>query len=758
MNPRGGGPRPHFARILLLLAFFLSGYAALSYETAWVRQLVSLFGVTHHAITTILTVFMLGLAAGAWIAGNLVDRRGLSPLPTFALLELGLGLYAQVFPWLQALAQQLYVSAGAGAELSSSYRTALRFLLGAALLLPPALASGATLPVACKAFVGQGRRLGRALSGLYAANVLGAVLGAGGTTFLGIGLLGFPGTAWLASFTSVAAAGLALFAWRLTALSAAAPTSPQVSAASSLRHPAALAYLVAGFAGLGGEVLWTRVFSQQGPNSATGVFGLVLVAYLLGHATGAGPLFRVLRRRWEPASLVAPLLAGMALCFGIAVALMAWAPPLGGGLSLVRGLGLQLLPGWEPVLVLGVVAPAAASGALFPLAASLTISGPAGVGRGAGGLSALATIGGIGGSLVAGFWVLPQLGAVRGVGALALLCGLSAVALALRQSGGGVSRLAWAGGGALGAGGLAVLVALAPPWAHLPLFPASRVVAFSEGRNTSAAVVEPPRGERYLYVHGEIVTGGGTDVSLAWALAPYARSCTVIGLGAGMVVEQALEQPSFETVRAVDFASELLGLMPSLDPERDEALKDPRFAFVDDDGRHALLTSPLQHDIIVNDAAIYAWYLELSTLEFNRLVRSRLAPEGLYVGRLHAELITDEAWRRQIATFLAVFPNAALWSTRGGEFGMLVGRNGERPVDRLAAELPAALYHEPRELWMDAAQLRAWVGDAAPLTDARPMHIPATFAYLRPGAVHGLRTGPPHPSSTSGQRPGAPIP
>jgi len=105
--PGPGATEGHLARWLLLAAFILSGYAALTYEMMWVRQLVSLFGVTYHSITTILTVFMAGLALGSVIAGQFIDRLRLSPLKVFALLEVFLGLYAQAFTTIRNLIEEL---------------------------------------------------------------------------------------------------------------------------------------------------------------------------------------------------------------------------------------------------------------------------------------------------------------------------------------------------------------------------------------------------------------------------------------------------------------------------------------------------------------------------------------------------------------------------------------------------------------------------------------------------------------------------
>jgi MFS family permease len=72
--------------ILLLLCFFLSGFAALLYETAWAREFAFVFGTSEFAVASVLAAYMVGLAAGAAVAARLVSRVR-RPILTYALLE-----------------------------------------------------------------------------------------------------------------------------------------------------------------------------------------------------------------------------------------------------------------------------------------------------------------------------------------------------------------------------------------------------------------------------------------------------------------------------------------------------------------------------------------------------------------------------------------------------------------------------------------------------------------------------------------------
>ena len=82
--------------VVLHLLFFLSGAAALVCEVAWVRSLSLIFGGSHLAVTTVLAVFMGGLALGGVALGRRADRAA-NPLRLYDLLELGVAGFALLF-------------------------------------------------------------------------------------------------------------------------------------------------------------------------------------------------------------------------------------------------------------------------------------------------------------------------------------------------------------------------------------------------------------------------------------------------------------------------------------------------------------------------------------------------------------------------------------------------------------------------------------------------------------------------------------
>ena len=173
----------------VLILFFGSGAAALIYEVSWVRALTLQFGSTSLAVSTVLTLFMGGLALGAWVAGRHADHT-MSPLTTYGLIEIALALYALITPVLFPLLIPIFEWAGSTISPDLWAVSLVRFVIAAVLLLPPTALMGATLPVLSRHHVVRGGEGRRGAAWLYGVNTLGAFVG---TVCAGFLLLPTPG-------------------------------------------------------------------------------------------------------------------------------------------------------------------------------------------------------------------------------------------------------------------------------------------------------------------------------------------------------------------------------------------------------------------------------------------------------------------------------------------------------------------------------------------------------------------------------------
>lgn len=153
--------------------FFLSGFAALTYQVAWQRKLFSVVGIDVVSVAIIVSAFMLGLGIGGVIGGFIADRKQ-SLVSWFAGLEFGIGVFGlmstSIIGWL-------------GYWLPTADLPSIVVFSLIVLLLPTAL-MGATLPILVIHVNRTIANVGVSTGVLYFYNTLGAALGALSTGFL----------------------------------------------------------------------------------------------------------------------------------------------------------------------------------------------------------------------------------------------------------------------------------------------------------------------------------------------------------------------------------------------------------------------------------------------------------------------------------------------------------------------------------------------------------------------------------------------
>ena len=127
-----------------------SGFAALVYQTSWLRLFRLVFGSTTEATAAVLAVFMGGLGVGSYVLGKMADRSR-RPLALYAWLEGGITIGALISPWLIGLLGSLYLRTGGTEALGPSLSTAVRLLLSVLVMAVPTFLMGGTLPAAVRA-------------------------------------------------------------------------------------------------------------------------------------------------------------------------------------------------------------------------------------------------------------------------------------------------------------------------------------------------------------------------------------------------------------------------------------------------------------------------------------------------------------------------------------------------------------------------------------------------------------------------------
>ncbi|MDI6798314.1 MAG: fused MFS/spermidine synthase, partial [Desulfatibacillaceae bacterium] len=410
-----------FLETFVYFLFVVSGACSLIYQLVWVRIFSLEFGSTTLGVATVVAVFLGGLAAGALVGGK-ISARLKRPLAAYGAIELTLTAFVALSPWTIAWALSTLLNA-AGPLVHGSFGllTLLRFFAAVALLAPPTLLMGATLPVLSTWMEQRAGQGSYRASSLYSWNTFGATIG---VAFGGFWLL--PQVGMQKSLLIAASANLFIAVFCLVAGSRIAPareiaapkkTGPVKDAPVDKADPRLLlggiGIALAGAAAMICQVVWTRVATLV-LGASVYSFTVVLGVFLAGLALGALFVTWACHKKHQSTGAVL-----QALLMGGAVAIIAtgyvfsflpaWAvglhSPIRSGAGAFSLLQLQLAIAaallFVPVLILGGIFPAA----LLALARETKAIGSE-VGR----LYAWNIAGSVSGVLLAGFILLPLFG------------------------------------------------------------------------------------------------------------------------------------------------------------------------------------------------------------------------------------------------------------------------------------------------------------------------------------------------------------
>ena len=163
-------------RRIVLVAIGLSGFAALGAEVVWTRLLSLMLGATVYTFSIILAVFLLGLGLGSSL-GALLARSVARPRVALGGCQ---AMLAVATAWTAfAITHSLpYWPVNPALALSPWFTFQLDLARCLWAILPAAILWGASFPLALAAVASGRQDAGRVVGGVYAANTVGAILGA----------------------------------------------------------------------------------------------------------------------------------------------------------------------------------------------------------------------------------------------------------------------------------------------------------------------------------------------------------------------------------------------------------------------------------------------------------------------------------------------------------------------------------------------------------------------------------------------------
>lgn len=655
--------RPGLRRAVLAAAF-LSGAAGLVYETAWLRMLGLAVGSTTLGVCLLLSVFMGGLALGAWAFGSRADASP-APLRFYAALELLLAACGVAAPLLFHSAQSPWA---------------------AMLLLGPTALMGGTLPILIRAIGGAGQA-GRDGAELYFSNTAGAACGVLAGGLLLVPALGVSGASSAAAAANGLAAALAWQASRGWSPAQATPVGPEEPPAATWAVWAAFALM--GMFGLAFETVWMRLLSLVTGSTAQ-AFTLALAVFLVASAVGSrlvAPWVDRLRWRLGALGLLQVLLAGSALA---TTAVFNALPGL-----YLRGVALfgASAHGILDAVAAGAVflVPSILMGMSFPFFTRLA-SRPGNSGGGFGLAYGANAAGAAAGSWVAAFVLVPRLGLSGAAAFFPLAYGLLGAALIAREADRRFKVVTpWA------------LVAALSAWAFTPVLPPEiihsgvflhtpalvragqdrsllhghlfrrRLLSAEDGVHASVAVWQEPSGLLSLVINGKPDASDGADMPTQLlaghlpmltlrAAGRVPRRVFILGMGSGVTAGAVLRHP-VASAEVVEIEPAVVRAAPLFARANGGVLSDPRLHVTSGDGRRALRDAAGGYDAIVSEPS-NPWIAGMSHIfsaEFFASARGKLAPGGVFCQWLPLYGMTPEALASGLATLRGAFPYVAAW-------------------------------------------------------------------------------------------------
>ena len=679
----------------LLVLFLFSGATALVYQVVWTRLLTLFFGSTILAVSTVLAVFMGGLAIGSALLGKKADTVT-EPIRFYGWLELIIGVLAIATPLTFSAIEKFYVLIHGYMDLSFWEAALVRFGLSTLLLLPPTIMMGGTLPVLSKVFLNEsGTNTGRSISTLYFINTAGAVIG---TLAAGIFLLQLLGIQNLLLVAGLINLGIFAFAYRMPRMQMAQPagepsarTGHDSAMTPRWSRNAVLAVLVLFFSGMAAliyEVAWTRVLTLV-IGSSTYAFTIMLATFLFGIALGSVLVGRYSAHRKPGLGLLAvcQILIG-ALALGTS-AIFGLLPDAFVSLFGAVGENYSLFLAANFLLCFLVMVPATLfMGASFPVASALVVENFGSSGQRIGLLYAGNTVGAILGAFLTGFVLLPKMG-IQNTLILTvyinLVSGLVLSLFILAKQGGGQRFLAPAV-----AASLILFLAFVwqPSWDTLKMTSGPYAYAvqyqkmpidarlarikqlyYREGPMATVSVIQEGKHVR-LAVDGKTDAGNYRDMTtqvfaghLPMLVRPDAREVLIVGYASG-ITAGAVGRHDVSGIDCVEIEPAMREASQFFSEENFHIIDDPRFRLIVDDARSYVLGSKKKYDVIISEPSNpwQAGSSRLFTREAFVNARSSLKKGGLMAQWMHLYGVDVETFRLVVRTFQSVFPHVSLWA------------------------------------------------------------------------------------------------
>jgi spermidine synthase len=773
-------------RIFILALFFSSGAVGLIYEVVWSRMFTLVFGSTVFAVTTVLTAFMAGMALGSYYLGRYADKHK-NPLKIYAYLEIGIGIYAVILPFILSGTDFIYVFLHHALNANFYLFSIVRFILCFIVLVIPTTLMGGTLPVMSKALTNRANRIGWTVGTLYSINTFGAVIGCFLAGFVLVHAMGVLFTTYLAAGINIIIALIILLVFnRRNFLTEEGKfeskekedtkNEAQILPKNSGRI-ALIVFGISGFCALAYEVLWTRVLVLF--LGSTGyAFATMLSAFLCGIAIGSILMARFADKRKDLLTTLG--IVQIVIALSAILLIPVYGKLYDVGMTFTGAGWLNFFLSRYALSFLVMLVPTIFMGATFPLVTRIYANNLSQLGKSIGNVYSVNTLGSIFGSFFAGFVFIPLIGIQRSVLLMSFLNvagGIIALVLCLKYWRSKNNKRAVNSHIVYIAVAVLVIIVASfvidtgqPLTKYTAVFKgpgeSNKLLFYKEGIDTSVTVVEDTEGIRRVFVDtNQAAEDSRWDMPshniighIPILLHPNPKEALVIGFGMG-VTSWAISRHGVN-VDAVEISPGIKEANQFFTKINHNVLSDPLVKLTIDDGRNYTLTTNKKYDMIStgiihplvssNSASFY-------TKNFYELCKKRLNDNGIMSQWVPLHRLPEEQFKTIVRTFKASFPHTTMWFKYTPDFVILIGTPNELRIDfqdfkrrmekpAVKADLELVNMSDPFALldsfWMDERTIDVYVGSGPIHTDNRPLleffgPLPAVTTFQN---IEGIRT------------------
>jgi len=724
-------------RLLIYIAFFISGAAGLIYQVAWSRYLSLMLGSTGLANIIVLSTFMGGLGIGAWWFGRIADRSR-SCLMLFVILELAIVAYGAMFPFAFPALQSLFHALTFGHEPGSMFVTVVKVLVAISAIIVPTILMGGTLPVLSKFLIHELASVGHRVSQLYYINSLGAVAGTFLAGFFLIGKLGLTWTMLTGALFDLVTALVVLAQRDRPGLDerahAVVKSKPKlkgkpkpevkVSQGSAEVYPARLGTIALAVIGVSGavsmiyEVAWIRMLALV-LGSSIYSFALMVGTFIAGITLGSFLLsFKKTDREYYPLLGYLEILVGLTLLFSLPIYMHL--PYLFNQMQGVLRRADMAFPLYHALQV-GIcfcvmIVPTLFIGMTLPTASKIATTELRSLGGRIGATFAINTFGTIFGTVIGGAILMPKLG-IKGAlltgMTLNLILGFWILLTAPRSPMTRRLGLRLTAVVALTATGLLMMhlswndrILLRSVFREAKPFESAEEYAnhvnfgtllyHVDGMDATVAVMAFDDNKyRTLYLNGKpdasvsLVAdepSGDMPQQLMAAHLPMLfhpgdpKDILVVGQGSGVSAGAAAAYKGSQ-VDMVELSREIAETAHFFAPANRDFHKLPNVRHIVEDGRTHLALTQREYDVIVNVPSNpwMAGNASLFTREYFAACAARLRPDGLMLQWVQCYEMDNASLRMILGTFRDTFPYMSLWELATGDLAMLGSREPLEP-------------------------------------------------------------------------------